>query len=212
MTAIDFSRTLFPVVLVGFFVVGIVLPTLRVRKRTGAWAVTVFSRESRAERLMGIVLATLMIALAAWIIAYSAWGPGRLGVWDAGSWLIWAGWLVVLDGFALVVIAQVQMGASWRIGIDDQPTDLVSQGLFKLVRNPIYSGIIAMMLGVVLIGPAVWSIALFAAVFAAIRVQTLREEAHMIDMHGEAYLAWASRVGRFFPGVGLLHSEKPQGG
>ena len=51
----------------------------------------------------------------------------------------------------LVVVSQTQMGASWGIGIDDRSTELVTRGLFGLVRNPIFSGLLLALLGFVLI-------------------------------------------------------------
>ena len=44
-------------------------------------------------------------------------------------------------GLSLVImlVAQAQMGLSWRIGIDEKNrTGLVTQGLFALSRNPIF--------------------------------------------------------------------------
>src|SRR5512134_1040594 len=52
-----------------------------------------------------------------------------------------AGVLLCALGFALTVAAQLQMGASWRIGVDARETTaLVSSGIFGRIRNPIYSG------------------------------------------------------------------------
>ena len=42
----------------------------------------------------------------------------------------------------LTVLAQLQMGASWRVGIDDRPTELVTGGLFRVVRNPIFTALL----------------------------------------------------------------------
>jgi protein-S-isoprenylcysteine O-methyltransferase Ste14 len=44
-------------------------------------------------------------------------------------------------GFWLTVRAQLDMGESWRIGVDaGEVTALVTTGVFRNVRNPIFSG------------------------------------------------------------------------
>src|SRR5439155_892973 len=67
-----------------------------------------------------------------------------------------AGVVIGLGGAALVFLAQVQMGASWRIGLDpEERTDLVTAGLFGVVRNPIYAGMLATIVGIALLVPNV---------------------------------------------------------
>ena len=46
---------------------------------------------------------------------------------------------ICLIGTILTMVAQFQMGSSWRIGVDDsEQTELVTERLFSLSRNPIY--------------------------------------------------------------------------
>ena len=94
------------------------------------------------------------------------------------------------------------MGTAWRIGIDERPTELVANGLFALSRNPIFSGMIFTLMGAVLIAPAVWSILFASVTIVLIAVQTRFEEKHLVELHGEKYIAYAQQVGRFAPGVG----------
>jgi protein-S-isoprenylcysteine O-methyltransferase Ste14 len=98
------------------------------------------------------------------------------------------------------------MGASWRIGVDaDEKTELVSTGPFTLVRNPIFSAMVTAFAGLALLVPNAATAAGVAALVAAIEVQVrLVEEPYLIKTHGERYLRYASRVGRFVPLVGRL--------
>ena len=98
------------------------------------------------------------------------------------------------------------MGTSWRIGVDhEERTDLVTSGPFALVRNPIFAAMIPTGLGLVLMVPSWVAIAGFAGLVLALEIQVrVVEEPYLLQAHGERYAAYASRVGRFVPGVGRL--------
>lgn len=57
--------------------------------------------------------------------------------------------LVVLTFYLVwVIFSQVQMGNAWRIGIDpDHSSTLVKSGVYTRSRNPIFLGMLGMLLG-----------------------------------------------------------------
>lgn len=109
-------------------------------------------------------------------------------------------------GIAGTFAAQMAMGSSWRIGVDQsERTDLITGGVFSLCRNPIYSFMVIAWIGLALLVPTWLSIASVPLGVLAFQVQVrLVEEPFLISAHGEPYLVWARRVGRFVPGVGRL--------
>lgn len=109
-------------------------------------------------------------------------------------------------GFALTVLAQLQMGASWRIGVDpSEATALVTHGVFRFVRNPIFTGMLLVSVGLALLVPNVLSLAGALLLWAGIEVHVRRvEEPYLLGTHGERYRVYASSVGRFVPLLGLL--------
>jgi protein-S-isoprenylcysteine O-methyltransferase Ste14 len=109
-------------------------------------------------------------------------------------------------GIAGTFLAQMAMGASWRIGVDEsERTDLVTGGVFALCRNPIYTFMVIAWVGFALLVPTWLSLATIAVAIVGLEVQVrLVEEPHLLRTHGEPYRAWASRVGRFVPGLGRL--------
>lgn len=106
----------------------------------------------------------------------------------------------------LTVLAQVQMGASWRIGVEaGERTDLVTAGLFGHVRNPIFTGMLLFAVGIALLVPNVPTVVGAVLALATIQGQVrLVEEPNLIAVHGEVYRRWAASTGRFVPGVGRL--------
>ncbi len=111
--------------------------------------------------------------------------------------------LAALGGTA-VFLAQLGMGASWRIGVsDEERTALVTTGWFSIVRNPIYSAMIVGWTGFAVLVPTWLAFAAVVVIAAGLELQVRAvEEPHLVRTHGEAYRGYASRVGRFLPGVG----------
>ena len=109
-------------------------------------------------------------------------------------------------GLAATLYAQLAMGESWRVGVDEsERTDLVTGGPFAVVRNPIFAAMIPTSLGLTLMVPNVVAFAGFAALVLALEIQVrLVEEPYLRAAHGQAYTSYAARTGRFAPGVGRM--------
>ena len=109
-------------------------------------------------------------------------------------------------GLIGIIVGQAQMRDSWRIGTDpNERTDLITDGLFALVRNPIYVAVVPTLLGLALLVPSVVSLPSVLLFFAAMEIETrIIEEPHLLRVHGDAYARYAVRVGRFIPGMGRL--------
>jgi protein-S-isoprenylcysteine O-methyltransferase Ste14 len=121
------------------------------------------------------------------------------------SWIQWSGVVVAIAGIAATVYAQLAMGNSWRIGVDDsETTTLVRSGVFGLVRNPIYVGMFAFWPGTTLITPNVLAIVGYVMVVVSIELQVrLVEEPYLLKAHGQSYREYTGAVGRFAPRIGL---------
>ena len=118
------------------------------------------------------------------------------------------GWGCTAMALVTTVAAQFQMGAAWRVGIDQTPTPLVTGGLFSLIRNPIFSAMLVAAFGVALATPSPWSIATALDFLLLLHLQARLEEHHLATLHGDRYIAYAGKVGRFLPGVGKLSKDQ----
>lgn len=201
------NRVALPTALALFFLLALVWPTLRTWRRTGIWPITIHRTTDSLERVNGRAMALIFAGLFAWGAVYALRGAGPLCLWPAPPLLLLGGWALMLVGFVLLLLAQAQMGASWRVGVDERPTALVTSGLFRLVRNPIYSALLAMMTGLVLVTPSPWTAMGWVYAATVVSQQTRLEEQHLVRLHGAAYLAYAARVGRFVPGIGRLRDR-----
>ncbi|SOX55099.1 isoprenylcysteine carboxylmethyltransferase family protein [Mycobacterium ahvazicum] len=122
------------------------------------------------------------------------------------GWIQYVGIVVAILGIAATVYAQLEMGDSWRIGVDErETTTLVHTGVFGQVRNPIYTAMFIFGFGIALVTPNVVACAGFILLVATVELQVRRvEEPHLLRTHGDAYRDYAATVGRFVPGVGLI--------
>jgi len=112
-------------------------------------------------------------------------------------------------GLAATLWAQFAMGESWRIGVNTgERTQLIDGGPFRWVRNPIFTAMVTATAGLCLLVPNVAAFFALAALIAALEIQVrLVEEPYLAAAHGESYLRYARRTGRFIPGVGRLEIE-----
>lgn len=106
-----------------------------------------------------------------------------------------------LIGMATTAVAQFQMGASWRIGIDEsESTELVTHGLYSRIRNPIYTGIMLFGVGLVFLVPHLYMIPILVAGYLSIELHVRKfEEPHLRRLHGIAYTTYLGGAGRYVP-------------
>lgn len=182
-------------------------PWIRYR-RTGDHGFRGFSgRTSPLERLSGFLFA---VALAALFGAPIAIELGVAPLAALPGWLSVVGVALALAGFAVVLVAQRQMGEEWRVGVDrSEQTMLIRNGLFAWVRNPVFSGIGVFAVGFSLLVPNIISGSALLLGAVGIEIQTRWvEEPYLLRTHGQVYAEYAGRVGRFLPRIGLLSQRR----
>lgn len=117
-----------------------------------------------------------------------------------GSYFDIAGFFTGLTGLGLCLYAQVKMGKSWRVGIDEKVrTELITTGLYKVIRNPTYLGLILLNAGIWLIWPT-WTIFILNLIFVLfLEIQVRCEEDFLVKAHGKKYEAYKSKTKRYIP-------------
>jgi protein-S-isoprenylcysteine O-methyltransferase Ste14 len=114
------------------------------------------------------------------------------------------GSLLALVGIALTIAAQLSMRDSWRIGVDaSERTELRTSGMFRLVRNPIFTAMAITASGMLLMVPTAVSLVGLVALIVALHLQVrVVEEPYLLRTHGESYENYRSAAGRFLPRIG----------
>ena len=93
-----------------------------------------------------------------------------------------------------------EMGKSWRIGIDPrEKTQLVFTGAYRIVRHPIYALSILLITGTLATTPTATMACIALLHIVLLQIEARREEAYLLDKHGNTYADYRKRVGRFVP-------------
>ena len=107
---------------------------------------------------------------------------------------------IVVGVMAVVffALATLTMKTNWRVGIPEEKTSLVTEGIYKWSRNPafvgfdlLYVSMCLMFFNIPLLLVSIW-----AAVM--LHLQILQEEVHMRNMFGEEYKQYKQQTFRYF--------------
>ena len=119
--------------------------------------------------------------------------------WLEISLLSIIGLVILTISLGWVIIAQSQMGNAWRIGIDSEhPSGLVQTGIFARSRNPIFLGMIAMLLGLLITLPNALSLLSFGIGFVLLQIQVRQKGDFFLKTYGAMYQEYTQHVPRWF--------------
>jgi protein-S-isoprenylcysteine O-methyltransferase Ste14 len=176
------------------------------RRRHGTWGIVVF-KGNLAQNVRDVMLVVLPVLLLGQA-AVAAWWPDALALSEADRRTppgvrVALGAVLLFGGLLLQAAAMLDLGASWRIGIEEGARPgLVSDGLYRFSRNPIFLALLAALAGYTLLLPTLLSALILVGAYLAIRQQIAEEESYLVRTYGEQYRDYARRVGRLLPGIG----------
>ncbi len=106
--------------------------------------------------------------------------------------------LISAVGLMISVIGKLSLGRSF--GLTPANRGVVSTGLYRVVRHPIYMGYLITHVGFLIANPIGWNVAILAAADVALMLRALREERTLAG--DPAYRAYMDRARwRIVPGV-----------
>ena len=131
-------------------------------------------------------------ALIVWLSAAEAGGPGALAVAA----------IVLAAGLAIFLwcVADFVMRGRGTPDPNRPPTELVVHGLFAVVRNPMYVGVVTMIAGEAVLFLSPWLAAWAVAAIAAFHVRVIvYEEPTLARTFGASWESYRARVPRWLP-------------
>lgn len=159
--------------------------------------VMIRGQKSRRAYRIGIML-VLTTYLTCAVQFLSCFWSGHMVPVPVPEVLRVCGLALMACGTAVFIAAFQTLKDSWRAGIDEnQKTELVTGGVYRVSRNPAFLGFDLLYLGSAL---ALGNAVLFAAagaVIIMIHLQILEEEKHLAKMFGAPYLDYQKNVRRY---------------
>ena len=134
--------------------------------------------------------AILLIAMVAFV--------GR-DDWDTSGWVQAIGYVLVGAGLLVVAAGALRLGAALTpTPVPTQGAELTTSGLYRFVRHPIYTGVLAAVIGVAVSAGSLPTALIAAATIAFFNVKARWEEARLAERYPD-YPAYAATTPRFLP-------------
>ena len=178
-----------------------VLPTWRVYRQSGINPFRFRNNFESPHDFIGAVMKLFILVLFIVVLLFSiseqAYAYLIPVYYLQKEWVQIAGLFLIHFSVPAILIAQYQMRLSWRIGIDfENKTELVTTGLFRYSRNPIFLFMILKVLGFFLIIPNIMSFAVTISAYLILQITIRMEEAFLLQQHGELYRQYQQKVRR----------------
>jgi protein-S-isoprenylcysteine O-methyltransferase Ste14 len=175
------------------------------------WLVTAGYNETRAPEVRqrswygtGVVPIVVVTLLVRQIVPHGDWSSLTF----AAPWARFPGLAILLAATALTLWARFVLGVMWSaVPAVKEGHRLRTSGPYSITRHPIYTGLLGMLLGTMLVaGGGVWVIS-FPVAVVLIECKIRIEERFMTQEFPDDYPAYRKRVPQLIPGLRLLTSR-----
>ena len=153
-------------------------------------------RETYRERMQHLI----PVFLGFWLLLGRNWGVLDARVRPDTPSMPWLGLGLTAMGVGISIWARVSLRANWSGTVtlkDDH--ELISKGLYRWIRHPIYAGILLAMIGTAMIRGQLRCWVGFLIVLAAFYFKARREESFLRQEFGDGFEEHARRTGMFLP-------------
>jgi protein-S-isoprenylcysteine O-methyltransferase Ste14 len=139
-------------------------------------------------------LVVLQFALIG-VLLVTSWPPAAEALLPAA--------LLMLLASAVIGLAALAANRPGNFNIRPEPKprgQLVTWGVYRRIRHPMYSAVLLAMLAAVLADPRPWRVAAWLALLGVLLAKLRREERYLTARHPE-YAAYCKRTRRLIPGI-----------
>jgi protein-S-isoprenylcysteine O-methyltransferase Ste14 len=118
---------------------------------------------------------------------------------DFPDWVVGIGSVLVWVGLVILALSIFKLGASLTASpIPKNDSELKTDGLYKWMRHPIYTGLIATALGLAIEAESLLAILVALVLIVLLNYKAKWEESFLLERYPE-YRTYMSKTGRFVP-------------
>ncbi len=145
--------------------------------------------------MKGRVFVGVQAALLAALVLVPRWAD----TWALPGWTVVVGWAIAIAGAAVALAAFPQLGSALTpLPEPRSDAELTTGGLYRWVRHPIYSGVLAMGWGWTVAHPSWATVGAVVALTALFSAKARYEEGLLVERY-PGYAAYAASTPRFVP-------------
>lgn len=197
---IEFLRVFLPAFFIVYFGIAFVAKSVIVAKRIGKNPL-VLPKDDSAYGLIGFYFKLTLIFMFVYVLLFAFFPQlydSFLPISSIDFFSIkYIGLGLLIFALLWTVVAQRHMKNSWRIGIDTETkTELITSGLFRFSRNPIFFGMIVSLTGLFLTTPNTLTVLFLILGYVLIQIQIRLEEEFLTVEHGQKYSEYKQKVRR----------------
>ncbi len=115
------------------------------------------------------------------------------------DFFIISGLILIVLGFVFEVLGLISLGINFRIELPKEETELVTSGIYRVMRNPIVFGIFLLVVGTFLTIPDIFTLAALIFNVVTFNSKAKDEERFLLARFGKKFEEYKSQVGRYFP-------------
>ncbi len=106
---------------------------------------------------------------------------------------------IVVETFGVLIffISIYTMRDSWRAGITEEKTELITSGVYRYSRNPAFVGFYLLYVGIILSYFNIYLLVVTVLAILSLHLQILSEEKSLVKMFGSNYTEYIKKVSRY---------------
>ncbi len=116
----------------------------------------------------------------------------------SSDYLRYIGLLISTFGDIIFLISVITMKNSWRVGISkNDKTKLITNGIYKISRNPAFLGFDLMYIGIALLYSNPFTIIFSLFAITMLHLQILEEEKYLEKSFKNEYISYKNKINRY---------------
>ncbi|MES2761066.1 MAG: isoprenylcysteine carboxylmethyltransferase family protein [Bacteroidota bacterium] len=110
------------------------------------------------------------------------------------------GLLFVVTGMVIACWARYLLGKNWSFSVQKKKDhELITKGVYKIVRHPIYTGLLLMFVGHTIIVGEYRGLIAVLIIFISFYFKLRKEETWLIELFGDKYLKYQNKTKAIIP-------------